>query len=514
MEKGSANNLSSLIFAFKPEFKDNSNMISVKNLSFSYGGHLVFDDVSFVIGENQKVGIVGPNGAGKTTLLNLIAKKIHTDLGTIEVQGSVSWVPQEVKHDPTMDAAQSVRDYLDPKNKMLDFEIKETLNGLELPHLGLKSNPQIFSGGQKTRLAIARALLANPDILLLDEPTNFLDVAGKKWVVKFLGNFPHTVIVISHDLDLLDQHIDKVLFIDAQVKKVEEYKGNYSQFLKLREAKITHLKKQIKAGKQHIESMEEGLKMKTQSVKQRIQLQRRIEREKAKLPELPQNIKSLGNFSLPEPTRCGEIPIKASNISKYYADKKILEDLNFYLSRGERVAFIGPNGAGKSTLIKILVGLLQPDEGQVIRDERLKLGYYSQEYETFDLVKSVFTTVQETTHLSDGKTRSALGKFMFRDNKVFQSVRSLSGGEKTRLAIALLVLQDYNLLVLDEPTTYLDVLSQRIILEALKNYTGAMIIVSHTEEFIQELAPSRVLLLPENRIDFWHNEYLAKVSEV
>lgn len=489
-------------------------MISVQNLSFSYGHHLVFDNISFIVGRGQKIAIVGSNGAGKSTLLSLITKKQDIDLGKVEVLGNIVSVPQEVKNDPILDKAKTVKNYIDPRRDYENFELQEILKGLELSHLDLNSSPQLLSGGQKTRLALARAVLSQSDILLLDEPTNFLDVEGKKWVMELLGRYPHTILIISHDLDLLDQYIDKVFYLNTHTKNIDEYKGNYSQFVKLKQEKETLVKKQIKAGKQHIESMEEGLRMKTQSVKQRIQLQRRIEREKTNLPELPPEVKSLGNFNLPEPSRSGEIPISVVNIGKSYGEKEILKNINFYLTRGERLALLGQNGAGKSTLIKILVGQTEDFSGAVIKDERLKLGYYSQEHETLDYSKTVFNMIQSTVHLNDGQTRSVLGKFMFRDKKVFQTVGSLSGGEKTRLAIALLVLQDYNLLILDEPTTYLDVVSQRVILEALKNYKGSMIIVSHTEEFIEELKPNKVLLLPENKMDTWREYYLGKVSEI
>lgn len=496
-------------------------MIKVSNLSFSYGGHIVFDDISFLVNDNQKVGLVGPNGAGKSTLLGLISQNQQSDLGRVQVIGSIASVPQEIKHDPALDNSSSIRTYLDPELEHYDFELEQLLKGLELSRLELAGSAKTLSGGQKTRLAITRALLAQPDILILDEPTNYLDAKGKKWVMDFISTYQKSIIIVSHDLSLLDHAIDKILFINAHTKKIEEYKGTYSQFLKLREEKTNLTKKQHKASAAHIQSMQEGLRMGTQSVKQRIQLQKRIEREKEKLPELPREATGLKNIRLPEPTRGGQIPISVNHISKSYGENiarpgghKILDDVNFYLTRGEKIAIIGKNGAGKSTLIKIMVGLDTPDSGEVVRDANLKLGYYSQEHEVFDFAETVIKTIQNACHLNDGHIRSILGKFMFSEQKIYQTVGTLSGGEKTRLAIALLVLQDYNLLVLDEPTTYLDVLSQRIILEALKEYKGAMIIVSHTEEFIQELAPSRVLLLPENRIDHWHDEYLAKISEV
>ncbi|MCL5090513.1 MAG: ATP-binding cassette domain-containing protein [Patescibacteria group bacterium] len=217
---------------------------------------------------------------------------------------------------------------------------------------------------------------------------------------------------------------------------------------------------------------------------------------------------------LPEPLRVGELPIKAKEISKAYGSLKVLKDLNFTIVRGERIALLGANGTGKSTLIKILNGVLEPDRGEVIRDENLSIGYYSQEFESFDLNKTLLESLTEKCSFSEGAARAFLGRFNFLGNKVFQRIGSLSGGEKTRLSIALLTGNNHNLLILDEPTTYLDVLSQRIILDTLKEYQGTMIIVSHTEEFINELSPDKAFLMPEGQMVFWSEDLLEKVGEV
>ncbi|MDO8599938.1 MAG: ATP-binding cassette domain-containing protein, partial [bacterium] len=262
-------------------------MINVSNLSFSFGDRVLFDNVSFVIGKNQKIGLVGPNGAGKSTLLSLISKTRESELGRVQVLGTIASVAQEIKNDPILENSETVRIYLDPGHEHHDFELRKMLDGLELSNIDFAADPRQMSGGQKTRLALIRALLAKPDILLLDEPTNFLDVGGKQWVMNFLSTYPNTVLLISHDLSLLDKSIDKIFFINSHTKKVDEYTGNYSQFLRLKEEKTTLVKKQVKSGKQHIQSLEEGLKKGNQSVRVRIQMQKRIEREKDKLPQLP-----------------------------------------------------------------------------------------------------------------------------------------------------------------------------------------------------------------------------------
>ena len=486
-------------------------MISVRNLFFQHDSHIIFDDVTFSITSGQKVGLIGQNGAGKSTLLKILCDKEKIVRGSVEVIGTIGEVPQEVKHDRDMEAASTIREYLNPDGMILDHELSRMLRGVELYDLTLDQAPHRLSGGQKTRLALARALLAEPDILLLDEPTNFLDTAGKKWVMGFLANYPKTLIMISHDLDLLDQAIDKILFVNAQTKKIEEYKGSYSDALALKEEKEELLKKQFHQEQKNIARLEESIRV--VGVKQRINLQNRVARMKEHLPELPPEIKAI-RFKLREPGVVGALPIKATNISKSYGEKEVLKNINIKIERGERVALIGPNGVGKSTLIKILMGMVEPDSGEIIRDSQLKVGYYSQEFENMDFSKTVIETARGKDNLSDSVVRPILARFLFPAQKINQEVGTLSGGEKTRLSIALMMLQDYNLLILDEPTTYLDVMSQQIILQVLKDYQGALLVVSHTEEFIKELEPNRALILPENYFDFWSEDFLKKVSEL
>lgn len=486
-------------------------MLSVRNLSFSHNTHIIFDDAEFSVVEGQKVGLIGPNGAGKSTLFKILSGEEKGYRGKIDTQGNIGVVPQEVKHDPVMEAASSIREYLNPHNEKQEYQLLKMMNGVELGELDLDASPRALSGGQKTRLALVRALLAEPDILLLDEPTNFLDTAGKKWVMGFLSNYPKTLILISHDLELLDRHIDKILMVNNHLKKVDEFKGNYTQALEQKQQKEDLLRKRVHVESQNIGRLEESIKV--VGVRQRIQLQKRVARMKEGLPDLPAEVRAI-KFRLPEPSVVGALPIKAINISKSYGDKKILNNINLSIERGEKVALIGQNGVGKSTLIKILLGYLEADSGEIIRDPELKVGYYSQEFENLDFSKTLLETAKGELNLADNIVRPILASFLFPGNKVNQDVGSLSGGEKTRLSIALLLLQNYNLLVLDEPTTYLDVLSQRIILQVLKEYKGAILIVSHTEEFIKELEPRRALVLPENHFDYWSENFLERVADI
>lgn len=480
-------------------------MITVKNLHYGYGKQPLFNGASFFIAKNAKVGLVGANGAGKSTLFKLISGEELPDDGKIEVGGRIMSVPQEVKHDETMEKATCIRDYLDPKNLKEDYEIMRIISKLELGHLPLESSPKNLSGGQKTKLAISRALISEPDILFLDEPTNFLDAAGKAWVMSFLGRYPKTVVVISHDLALLDKDISKILEVNLQTRQIDEYTGNYTTYVKLKEEKENLLIRTIHVQERNIVEMKKGyLKIagarSEKGVRQKINLANRIEKLEAALPEAPLAAKKL-KMHLPDPAWVGEIPLMAENICKSYGHKKILTNVCFDIKRGERISISGQNGAGKSTLIKILMGMLAPDTGDIVKDDKLKVGYYSQEFETFDFNQTLYDTVKDKCQMGERELRTLLGKFLFTGDKVFQKIGSLSGGEKTRLSIATLLAKDFNLLVLDEPTTYLDVLSQRLILEALKSYKGAIVIVSHTPEFITELAPTRRFLLPENKME-------------
>lgn len=487
-------------------------MIQVKNLAFGYGETPLYKDVNFVVGKGQKIGLVGSNGSGKSTLLSILTDNEDGYTGKVEIHGKISMVPQEIKYDPIMESSSRVDEYADPENKYSGFEIRKMFKDLELD-IDLNADPKLLSGGQKTKLALAKALLEKPDTLLLDEPTNFMDVAGKRWVMKFLAEYEGSVIVISHDLELMDKAIDKILAINPHSMSIEEYKGTYSDFVRMKKQKDENIRKEFAIKEKHLKRMEEGYKKLGKFDEKRTIWRRRIERERLALPSVPPEIRKI-KVELPEVKRIGELVIKATNINKKYGDLEVLKDINFSILRGERIALIGPNGSGKSTLIKILMGMIREDSGEVFKNSDLLVGYYSQEFETFDLEKSVVSTFCEKTKRDEDFARSFLGRYLFSNEKTYQKISSLSGGEKTRLSIAILTATANNLLVLDEPTTYLDVLSQRIILESLKEYTGAMIFVSHTPEFVKELAPKKAFIFPDQRMVLWDDNLLDRTSEI
>lgn len=480
-------------------------MLRVTNLSLTYGDKVIYRPSSFIVHPGQKVGLVGSNGSGKSTLFRLITRIISPDTGKIITDEDISFVPQEVNNDDNLDNCQSIRQYICQNQVFPDHEINRYLAGLKLSTLSLNHQPKNLSGGQKTRLAIIRALLEKPEILLLDEPTNFIDQEGRGWILNELSKFPKTLILVSHDLKFLDHVIDKVLYINHQTKTIDTYQGNYSSFLQQKKESENLLVRQIHVQQKQIIKMKEGLgKMKAKSKKgarRKIVLQHRLEKIIENLPEMPVEAKKIKIF-LPEPARCGEIPVLIKNICKSYGSKQVLSNINLVLKKGERTALLGPNGAGKTTLIKILTNVLTPDSGQIIPDYNLKIGYYSQEFENFDQSQKLIDEIRKKTNRGESQIRPLLFRMLFSFDQFSQKIQSLSGGEKTRLAIAALLLQDFNLLILDEPTTYLDVMSQRLILEGLKQYQGSLLIVSHNSEFIHELSVKQKLFLPENRLEF------------
>lgn len=490
-------------------------MIIAKNISYGYSRQEVYTDSSFSVIKGELIGLVGPNGAGKSTLFKLLRGEDQTSTGSLQIQGKVGYVPQEVKHDPMLESAIDIKSYIDPEMKKEIYELMIMLESLEV-NADLDTMPKILSGGQRTKLALLRAIIQEPDILLLDEPTNFLDTEGKRWIMEFLSDYPHTLLVISHDINLLDQHIDKILAINPTTKKIEEYKGNYTKYVKLKGNNDAMLKRKFENDQKEITRMKKSLlKMASgfteKGARARASVQIRIDRIKEKLPELPKELRNI-KFTLPDPKRTSEIPLQVKNISISFEESKVLADVSLAIKRGERIALYGPNGAGKSTFIKILMGRIEPDSGEIIKDPDLHIGYYSQEFETFDFDKTIIEMIEEQCSLPLQQILPIFASFNFPRSQLYQKIGTLSGGEKTRLSIAMLMLQNYNLLILDEPTTYLDMVSQRTILEALKTYKGAMLFVSHTEEFVEGLNPSRIMLLPENKIKFWISKDVANFS--
>jgi len=485
-------------------------MLRAINISFAFGNQIIYNESSFVINSGQKVGLVGPNGSGKSTLFRLLTNKFSPDSGRIELDEKLSFVPQEVAKDDNLEGCPTIREYICKNQIFPDYEILRFMAGLQLQTLTLEQNPLPLSGGQKTKLAIIRALLEQPEMLLLDEPTNFIDKEGRWWILNELAKYTKTLILVSHDLRFLDDVINKVLYINHETRTIDTYQGNYTAFLRQKKERDDLLVREIKVQEKQIKRMRESLtKIRGRSEKgarRKIQLENRLEKIIDSLPDMPQEARKI-KIMLPPPAQSGQIPIFTKNITKSYGSKQILKGVNLTLQKGQKTALLGPNGVGKTTLIKIITGNLQADSGQIIPDYNLKIGYYSQEFENFDQTQTVIDSVRQKTNLGEDKIRPMLFKMLFSFDKLRQQISTLSGGEKTRLAIATLLLQDFNLLILDEPTTYLDVMSQRLILEGLKQYQGSMLIVSHNPDFIEELNVDQKYYLPEHRLELVSKKY-------
>ncbi len=531
-------------------------MLQVNNVSLSYGPRLVLDDVSFTVAPGEKAGLIGVNGAGKSSLLKIVAHVQEADSGTVMLPRSQGYLSQDVAHDYETAAGQgtSVRNFIFSSTGLntaidayetLTHKIAEAANDADLPILlkhfeqaqdtldrlgyydadaragqllsglklgGVTLDRQVstLSGGQKTKLALARLLFQAPDLLLLDEPTNFLDVEATAWLMDFLERYQGALLIISHDLDLLDRSINKILRLNEFTHKLEEYKGNYSSYIKLagdalalmertrtqQEREITRLRK----------TSEKLRGYGATRVSQRIAVDKRIATLEVSKPNLPKASRRI-KIDFPVRQQSGQIVLRADRLAKRYGTKEVFRNMSFQVERGQRLVVVGLNGAGKTTLLRTLLGITSLDTGTVSMGDRVRIGYYAQENEGLDYDKTLLSEATDVLPEDPRRVRSILGRFLFSGSRVFQQVGTLSGGEKTRLALAKMVLAGPNLLVLDEPTTHLDMLSRDIIGEALGNYNGTIIAVTHDVEFVRYLQPDTLLLMPEGRTMFYKTEH-------
>ncbi|MGH2457865.1 MAG: ABC-F family ATP-binding cassette domain-containing protein [Chloroflexota bacterium] len=536
-------------------------MLSVDNVSLTLGDRPVLDGISFQVAKGEKVGLVGVNGAGKSTLLKILAGQLRPDQGEVTVPTSLGYLPQEPRVAFRPD--QSVLECLLEARGLLQLSreletsaramgqarpgspeqikalacfgqvqhewdrlggyeaeslARRLLDGLGLGRIALDQRFAGLSGGQKTRLALAALLFRRPDFLILDEPTNHLDRIAAGWLMDFLVAFPGTVLVVSHDLVLLDRAINRVLRIDEQTGQIDVYRGNYTRYLALREERRIQAEKQATlAGREMARLQVTADRWRALATKATLarNLDRRIERLRATVPDTPRESRGPRMKTI-EPPPTGRVVLEVLDVWKAYGSNIVLTGVTFAQERGQTLALLGPNGAGKTTLLKVIAGVLEPDDGQVFPGHNVRVGYYAQEHEALDPVKTVFdearrsaVSVKNSTPLADARIRAFLGSFLFTGAKVQQLVGTLSGGERTRLALAKLFLEKANLLLLDEPTNNLDPASQEALLKALKGFTGSVLIVCHMADFMSRLAPDHALVLPSNEFAPFDPELLA-----
>ena len=518
-------------------------ILNATNISKSFGSNEIIKDAIFLVNEHEKVAIVGINGAGKTTLLKILTGEEHADSGNVILakDAKLGYLRQINNVDSTLSIIDElytvIEHILNMEKRMLEMqEQMQHLSGEELEALyssytalthsyelmdgyaakskvigilkGLGFDENDFerkintlSGGQKTRVFLAKLLLEEPDIILLDEPTNHLDLHSIEWLESYLLNYKGAVIIVSHDRYFLDKIVSKV--IDIENSEVQMYSGNYSDFSAkkkmLLDAKVKEYLNQQQEIK-HQEAVITKLKQfnREKSIKRAESRQKQL--EKIDRVEAPVTHIENMKLSLDISKESGKDVLTVHNLAKSFDEKHLFSDINFEIKRGERVAIIGDNGTGKTTLLKIINGLLSPDAGEVIYGSNVSIAYYDQEHQVLHMDKTLFDEISDTyPDMSNTQIRNILAAFLFTGEDVFKKIGDLSGGERGRVSLVKLMLSKANFLLLDEPTNHLDILSKDVLESALNSFPGTICYVSHDRYFINKTA-TRILDLTGNRL--------------
>ena len=507
-------------------------MLSINHINLSFGARILLNDISFLINPKDRIGLVGNNGAGKTTLLKIILGLQMPDTGTVEKPSGLTmgYLPQqmihidgktlfnevktafsqileienkiiELNHEIEKSTDYHSEDYLKLINRLSDMnarieilgaskineQIEKTLMGLGFTPTDLPGQTKEFSGGWRMRIELAKILLQRSDLLLLDEPTNHLDIESIQWLEQFLSDYNGAVVIISHDRALLDNVTNRT--IEISLGRIYDYKVPYSKYAILRKERRLQQLAAYKNQQKLIANTTKFIERFRYKATKAIQVQSRIKHlEKIQRIEVDQEDMAAIRIRFPAAPRSGNIVIDAENLSKNYGGKNVLENISLVVRSSERIAFVGKNGEGKTTLSRILVGDLD-FTGNLKIGHNVRIGYFAQNQdELLDGEITVFETVDRVAAAETGiKIRPLLGAFLFGNDDIDKKVKVLSGGERSRLALAKLLLEPFNLLVLDEPTNHLDMCSKDILKQALRNFTGTMILVSHDREFLDGL---------------------------
>jgi ATPase subunit of ABC transporter with duplicated ATPase domains len=532
-------------------------MISATGLELRAGSRILLSDINLRVQPGDRIGLVGRNGAGKTTTLKVLAGEGIPYAGRLDRRGPVGYLPQDPRtgdlHVTARDRVLSARglDTLLAEMAKLEVELQAggddrvvrrygavedrfaALGGyaaeaeaaricanLGLPDRILVQSLDTLSGGQRRRIELARILFADAaetggGTLLLDEPTNHLDADSIGWLRGFLAGHKGGFIVISHDAGLLETVVNKVWYLDANRATVDMYNLGWSAYLQQRETdERRRHRERANAEKKAGALLAQADKMRAKATKAVAaqNMARRAERMLSGLDAERVGDK-VAKVRLPAPAPCGKTPLTASGLSKSYGSLEIFCDVNIAIDRGSRVAVLGLNGAGKTTLLRVLAGLLPSDTGEVVPGHGLRLGYYAQEHETLDVDRTVLEHMRSAApDQSDGELRRILGAFLFSGDDVTKPAGVLSGGEKTRLALATLVSSGANVLLLDEPTNNLDPVSREQVLDAIARYPGAIVLVTHDPGAVAALKPDRAILLPDGVEDTWSDDLLELVE--
>lgn len=534
---------------------DFADVLQVKDVEVRAGARLLLSPVTFQVAAGDRVGLVGRNGAGKTTLTRILAGEGLPAAGSVTRSGQLGYLPQDPRSgepeqlardrilgargldqvmarlhraEHQMSAAEGAeRDkamaaYARAENALLsaggyaaEAEAARIAANLGLPERVLGQPLYTLSGGQRRRIELARILFSDADILLLDEPTNHLDADSITWLRGYLQGFGGGLVVISHDVGLLEAVVNKVFHLDANRAELDLYAMDWKRYLQQRETDEKRRKRErLNAERKVSQLMAQADRMRAKATKA-VAAQNMAKRAERLLSGIEGERESdrVARIRFPEPAPCGKTPLVARDLSKAYGSLEVFTAVDLAIDKGSKVVILGLNGAGKTTMLRLLAGLEEPDVGERILGHGARLGYYAQEHETLDVGRSVLENmVSASPDLGDTQVRKVLGSFLFTGDDVDKPARVLSGGEKTRLALAMLVVSAANVLLLDEPTNNLDPASRAEVLAALRSYAGAVVLVTHDPGAVEALEPDRVLVLPDGVEDLWSDDYAELIA--
>lgn len=533
-------------------------MIDLNNVSLQFNGKYLFDEVNFKISSGDKISLVGANGTGKSSLLKIICGEMLPESGSVNKQNkiTVGYLPQDnVVHtgktlvDEAKSALASIialqekeKEIIDHlKDKLTDEERDDLVNQLGEIHIKLEDMDSYrafskvekilkglgfeeddferltneFSGGWQMRIALAKILISQNDILLLDEPTNHLDFDSLEWLISYLKSYKGALLVVSHDKHFINSVTNKTL--EIYLKRFYTYNGSYDDYLRFKEERDVLTEQQYLQQQKKLKETQNFIERFRYKATKAKQVQSRIKQlEKVELIELPDSASDI-NIKFPDPPSSGRINIELKDLCKSYGEKEIFNNLNFTVERGEKIAFVGPNGAGKTTLAKIIAGVLDFESGERVPGYNTIISYYAQDVadslnKDIDIIETVDEIAEDKTL---GQLRTLLGSFLFSGDDVFKKVGVLSGGEKSRVALAKILLTKANFIILDEPTNHLDMSSKEVLQKALVNFSGSLILVSHDIDFLLPVV-NKVIEIKRNGLKTYYGDmeyYLAKKAE-
>jgi ATPase subunit of ABC transporter with duplicated ATPase domains len=525
------------------------------NLTIEIGDRTLLSDASFVVGEGEKVGLVGRNGTGKSSFISVLVDEPGPQLrhrGHVRLLGSFGYLPQApvpgglglepagFSHilsargldvlDEALNAARNaladdpsdahIELFTDLQDKFLTsggYEAEAVMarlaDGLGLRQELLFEDIDELSGGQRRRVDLVRVLFQEPELMILDEPTNHLDRSAKRWLLDELARFPGALLVVSHDLKLLDHSITKVLHISNE--RLTEWKGNYSKFQAQHEADLTQRERAAELEQREMKrlsSLADSMRASTEKrARKAKQLDKRVERMEATRTRVDKRERA-SKFKLPVPPRSGAVPLEVSKLGVRYGSNDVLSNVNFHAGRGDHIVVIGRNGAGKSSLLRCLAAVQDPSNGVVELGANVVLGYFAQEHEQIDPTLTALANVSDAVLAQEKDRRALLGSFGLPSKAADQMPATLSGGERAKLGLAMLSAGEANVLLLDEPTNNLDPSSITAVGTMLGEWPGTIIAVSHERGFVEALRPTYCLRLPEERYTHWRDEYLDDVE--